>query len=260
MCSINKRIYEEHHKYIDSILYRLCNICNKWYELNNDNFYFSDKSKTKYSPYCKCCHRNKSKKYRQEHKEERIEYDKKDYRKNKKTKNKNAKKWYNNNKDRQRFITKRWQINNRKKVKEYGDKRKNKNHTITNKEWNSCKEYFNFECAYCGMTEELHKNTFKQRLHKEHLIDCGRGDLKNCLPSCKICNSEKHITSFNDWYNINNPKYSRERYLKIYQWVRYDCKNYINKKEDKHKTKEKENRQKPNNKNILDLTRVHNYI
>jgi len=80
------------------------------------------------------------------------------------------------------------------------------------------------------MSEFEHRKIFKTDLHKEHLIDDGRNDLKNCVPSCKSCNSEKHIDTFNQWYNPSNPKYSREKYLKIYNWIRFECKKYIQKK------------------------------
>jgi hypothetical protein len=83
------------------------------------------------------------------------------------------------------------------------------------------------------MTEKEHRKINKQDLHKEHLIDCGRNDLKNCVPSCKSCNSEKHTDSLNNWYNSNNPKYTVEKYLKIYLWIRFECKKYIKRKRNK---------------------------
>ncbi|WP_369077330.1 HNH endonuclease [Paenibacillus elgii] len=90
--------------------------------------------------------------------------------------------------------------------------------------------YFNFRCAYCGKTWEQNKKETNKDLHKDHVIHDGRNDLKNCVPSCANCNSRKHEKSFNTWYNIHNHIYSKERYLKIYNWIRYDCHTYIKKK------------------------------
>lgn len=98
-----------------------------------------------------------------------------------------------------------------------------------------CLEYFNNCCAYCGMTLEEHKDKYNQNLHKEHVTSCGRNDLKNCVPSCKVCNSEKSTTSFNDWYNIKNIKYSKDRYMKICKWIKEDCKLYIKNKRTKRR-------------------------
>lgn len=121
--------------------------------------------------------------------------------------------------------SKSWQRNNKDKLLEYKMNRGNKFHKISTKEWSYCKEYFNYECAYCGMHESVHKQAYKQQLHKEHVIHDGRNDIKNCIPSCRVCNSSKHTSTLSEWYNINNPNYTRERYLKIYEWLRYDCKN-----------------------------------
>lgn len=120
----------------------------------------------------------------------------------------------------------KWLRNNKDKVRQYRLNRvSNKKHKIPKEEWIRCKEYFNFSCAYCGMTEVEHKNKYNQQLHKEHVIHDGRDDIKNCVSSCKICNSCKNISSLNNWYNTNNINYSRERYLKIYNWIRYDSKS-----------------------------------
>jgi hypothetical protein len=115
-------------------------------------------------------------------------------------------------------------------MKIYNKKHNKKKHKISKVEWDNCKKYFDYSCAYCGMTEEEHRKIYKQDLHKEHVIDDGRNDLKNCVPSCKMCNSEKHEDSLNNWYNKNNLRYDYSRYSKIYNWIRYDCKKYVKKK------------------------------
>lgn len=119
-----------------------------------------------------------------------------------------------------------WQRNNKDKIKGYRLARDaNKKHSIPEKEWKRCKEFFDYRCAYCGLDEIEHKKLYKQQLHKEHVIHDGRNDIKNCVPSCKSCNGSKHTKTLNGWYNTVNLNYSYERYMKIYQWIRFDCKN-----------------------------------
>ena len=81
------------------------------------------------------------------------------------------------------------------------------------------KEYFNNECAYCGLPLELHKEIVGQDLHKEHKDHNGANDLSNCVPACRLCNSTKHDKEFDDWYNKSNPNYTKSRYNKIIRWT-----------------------------------------
>jgi hypothetical protein len=85
------------------------------------------------------------------------------------------------------------------------------------------------------MPEDEHKEIFKEQLHEEHVIDIGRSDLKNCIPSCKSCNSKKHKSTLNQFYNETNPDYTYDRYYKIYQWLIFDYKNFIKPKRQKRK-------------------------
>ena len=145
---------------------------------------------------CKKCTIELSRKYRKDHLGERVEYDKK-YR----------------------------TIN---KVKEYSRYRsQHKKHKITKQEWEMCKKYFNYECAYCGLPLSEHyytRNGITKNgdFHKEHVDHEGNNGLSNCVPSCGSCNSSKWKSELNEWYNINNPKYSEERYNKIMQWLNGD--------------------------------------
>jgi hypothetical protein len=122
--------------------------------------------------------------------------------------------------------------NNKERFSKYNRNRKEKNHNIYDKEWELCKQYFNYKCAYCG--KPLNKNYITRNgktklfdFDREHVIFNGKDNLSNCVPSCLICNNEKKRESLNDWYNANNPNYTYERYYKIYQWMRYDYKKYI---------------------------------
>lgn len=72
-------------------------------------------------------------------------------------------------------------------------------------------------------------------LHREHVDDDGSADLDNCVPSCQSCNSEKHTSTLDDWYNSSNYKFEQWRYDKIIKWITEDYKKYIEDKPAKRK-------------------------
>jgi hypothetical protein len=119
------------------------------------------------------------------------------------------------------------------KMKIYSQNHQHKEHNITEEEWKMCKEYFNNNCAYCGLPIEEHFMKYngslrKSDLHKEHVDNNGSNDLSNCIPSCQSCNSQKWEFEFDKWYNENNPNFTQERYDKIIKWLNEDYIIYIN--------------------------------
>lgn len=138
-----------------------------------------------------------------------------------------SKEWWKNNKEYKAKYFKEYQNNNKDKIKAYQEKRQNKNHSISKKEWESCKQYFDNKCAYCGVTEQEAKKEQGQYFHKEHMIHDGSNGIENCVPACKSCNSSKHIYGLEDWYK-QQKYYTEERYNKIIKWVTEDYK-YIKK-------------------------------
>jgi hypothetical protein len=122
-----------------------------------------------------------------------------------------------------------WQQNNRDKTRQYTKDRKPKVHKITDREWYDCRLYFNFRCAYCGKSWEENKKETNKDLHRDHVVFDGRNDLKNCIPACNSCNSSKGEYTLNEWYKTQS-FFVRERYLAIYQWIRFDVKKYIKRK------------------------------
>jgi hypothetical protein len=138
-----------------------------------------------------------------------------------------------NEKSRKKGNYIRWQRQNTDKLRDYRIKREqHKKHEITSEEWESCKNYFSFRCAYCGLAIEDHfvsyrGETFLGDFHKEHVDDKGSNDLTNCVPSCKSCNSLKSNSEFEEWYNENNIVFSNGRLQKIIKWVNSDHKKYM---------------------------------
>jgi hypothetical protein len=94
----------------------------------------------------------------------------------------------------------------------------NKKHNIKKEEWEICKKFFNNECAYCGISEKEHRETYFQDLHKDHVVHDGSNSLENCVPSCKPCNSSKHDWAMYEWYSIQK-FFSVKRLKKINKWL-----------------------------------------
>lgn len=202
---------------------RLCTKCNLEYPFTEEYFYKNTTGKL--TTPCKRCRIDAQKERYKKNKEVYNDRSRRHYKENRERYIELVTQWNRDNREKARQIQREWQKNNKDKLREYQQQRwSNKKHSIPEKEWKRCKEYFDYKCAYCGMYEEDHKKKYKQQLHKEHVIHDGRNDIKNCVPSCKICNGSKHTATLNQWYNISHPNYSRERYVKIYQWLRYDCK------------------------------------
>ncbi len=44
--------------------------------------------------------------------------------------------------------------------------KRKKKHRLSKQEWKSCKEYFNNECAYCGLPIEEHFRKYAGKLQK----------------------------------------------------------------------------------------------
>jgi 5-methylcytosine-specific restriction endonuclease McrA len=132
--------------------------------------------------------------------------------------------------------TREWVKSNSEYKKEYGKKyrqsqdvkekyklynQNHRRHKITDEEWILCKEFFDYSCAYCGISEFEAKKIFNQKLHKDHIDHNGLNDITNCVPACKGCNSEKWEHPFDYWYNESNSKFSVDRYEKIISWIEF---------------------------------------
>lgn len=219
-------------KIIDGIEYKRCTKHYHYYPNENewlpatDEFFYRNNANSKLQPYCRECAKKKylDWKHNNPKKNKRL-YDKWNH-----SEKGRAYRLRNNKNYRDRGGQREWARKHPDRIKFYANKKHK--HTITNKEWEQCKKYFTHRCAYCGLKIEDHYITRRGitklgDFHKEHVVDCGKDTLGNCIPSCGQCNSEKNDKSLNNWYNINNPKYSYERYHQIYLWIRYDYKKYI---------------------------------
>jgi len=123
-----------------------------------------------------------------------------------------------NNKVKIKEAHRKWRKGNPEKVSEYGRKRRTIRRklsaTLTSKQWEKCKEYFNYSCAYCGKSSPL------ERDHFIALTNNGEYSRDNIIPACRICNASKSNREFSVWY----PKYrhySKKREKKILDYLNY---------------------------------------
>jgi hypothetical protein len=210
---------------------KVCKVCNE--EKDTNEFYGQLKKRANgeeyyyYNSYCKECAKVKSLKRHHTHKEEYNKRSKQWYAKNKTQVLEEKKVYILDKKDQYAAVQKEWRGNNKDKTKVYADAYNVKKFKLKEKQWKSCKEYFNYCCAYCGITEIEAKETQGKNLNKEHAINLGNNDLSNCIPSCTSCNSSKNRNDYTDWYTPENPAYSTERYILIEKWLKEDHKKYI---------------------------------
>jgi hypothetical protein len=202
--------------------YKICTICNRNFPKTEEYFYKNKtNSKDGLSPWCKECAIAKQQKRQNDNPERLKKYTKQRYI-NKKDNYfiPMAAEYRDKHRENYKIWSKQWRKENPNKCREYQEERKqHKEHKITNEEWKQCKQYFNYSCAYCGMSEEEHKKKFNQQLHKEHAINDGGNGIENCVPSCKSCNGIKHKLDWNIWLNEENINYTIERYNKILEWL-----------------------------------------
>jgi hypothetical protein len=217
---------------INGILEKQCTKCNEWFADTEENFYYKNRSKPEmgFVPRCKRCSIEDTQEYERNDPEKVRNCRLRSYQKHKESKNQRNKNWQSKNREHLKEYNKQYIKDNPEKVKEYGYKRLNKNHKISEKEWNSCKEYFNNSCAYCGMSETEHKTKHKNRgLNKEHVDHEGSVYLDNCVPACYRCNLCKWLYPMEEWYR-KQQYFDEERLQKILKWVNEDYKQFEKKK------------------------------
>lgn len=214
--------WNELHKIIDGIDHKLCNRCELYYPATTENFYKNDKNGIDgLYPYCVVCAKIKADKWAADNRERNLEL--------KRRSNKRPKalirQTENTRRRRKEGYFKKFFIKHPNKQREYNKRHGNKKHMISDKEWDACRLYFDYRCAYCGKSWEQNKLETKKDLHKEHAHDDGLNDLSNCVPACRDCNSKKHEKELTVWFN--EITITEERKFKIIKWLEHDHLKYI---------------------------------
>lgn len=128
----------------------------------------------------------------------------------------NKQEYYKKNKDRIKKYNKYYSKNNLEAIRTCTNRRKSRENnlpsTFTIEEWEECKSYFDYECAYCGK---------KRKLEQEHFVPVSKGGgytQDNIIPACSKCNNNKRAKVFEDWYS-EKEFYSKEREDKIFEYL-----------------------------------------
>jgi hypothetical protein len=223
----DKQKYNNIHRINNSDIEKICSICGEWLPCNEEFFYKNKSSGIDgFNPYCKECARRKSREYKSKHLEECLRKEYEYYHNNTEKRKLKIYEYTEKHKDHYIELSKQWRQNNKDKIKQYNYDRYNKNHKIYSKEWENCKQYFNYECAYCGISEIKAKEQQGQNLHKEHVNHEGANDLSNCVPSCRKCNTSKHTEDMKTWYKKQS-FYDKDKLNKIHKWLDSDYKLYM---------------------------------
>jgi Pyruvate/2-oxoacid:ferredoxin oxidoreductase delta subunit len=213
---INK--WNDTHKIIDEVDHKLCNKCNTYNPSTAEYFYPNDKNGIDgLYPYCIKCAIISAADWSKDNREKVLK-SKRKYNKTPKAiqaMKDNSKRW------RESGRSLEYQRSIKDKLPIYRDN--HNDHDITDEEWESCLNYFNWSCAYCTFPYDLHIEMFGQQLHKEHVIHKGSNYVENCVPACRSCNSQKHDKDINEWYNKNNVNFSKRRFNKIIKWTTKDA-------------------------------------
>lgn len=218
--------YELNHKFVDGVEFKLCNHCTEWFPMNDEHFYKNKSSPDSFNPYCKECTKLRLKRWRKENPEKQINIDFVRRTNNPEYFKKKRRNYYENNKEREREYYKKWINENKDRLPSY--RNNSRKHDITDHEWLACLEFFNYECAYCGLSEVEQVKKFNHQFHKDHVYSDGSNYVDNCVPSCASCNTSKSDTNFNDWYNESNPNYTKRRLNKIVKWMTKECLKALN--------------------------------
>lgn len=168
-----------------------------------------------------------NKQWRQKNKDYIKEYDKQWRKENKEKLKERNKQWRQENKDYMKLYNRQYLKENPDRYRQNNQKRKaikkRLPHTLTLDQWEKIKNDFNNECAYCGKTEQEHKEEFNEQLHQEHFIPLSEGGEythNNIIPACRSCNCSKHNTDFFEWYPTYE-HYNEEREQFILEYLGY---------------------------------------
>lgn len=222
-----EEIYWQKHKIINDIMNKQCSKCSEWFPETIEYFYMRNKAKPELglNAECKECTKKQSLKYINEHWDGFIENVRRYIR------NPKGKAVMKRNQIKQKEYHKEYIKNNKIRLNEYAKVKRHKKHDITNSEWKSCCEIFDWKCAYCGKTYEDNYKEHHEQFHKEHVDNNGYLDLRNCVPACKNCNSIKHEMTLDELLEANYIEgFTKEEYDKIIWWTTEGYKDYIEEK------------------------------
>ena len=207
---------------------KICNKCGKLLVANTMNFNKKKSGKYGVRPECKKCKSKLDKQYYEDNKEQ-IKERRKQYNKQYREDNKEYyKQYYEDNKEQIKERKKQYyeensyiffNANNKRRQRE-----ENQGSGITKEQWFDMMEFFDWKCAYSGITLN------KDNRSIDHIIALNNGGLNevwNCVSMLRSLNISKHANDMLEWYT-QQEFYSEERLNKIYEWQKYAFEKYSN--------------------------------
>lgn len=232
---------------------KLCKMCGIEHDATTEFFYRCKKSKDGLFNICKSCKRQVDRQYKDENRD-KLSIWRKQFRQNNKEK---VAQWHREYRQQNRetiaSYTKKYQQENRERLnanrkrlnalkpetperrrrrydsdkensrirtQQYNARKRKLPATLTKKEWEYCKSYFEHKCAYCGSDKNL---------EREHFIALSNGGgftKENIVPSCKRCNCSKGQRDFFKWYP-EHISYSEERENKILLYLNIEQRKVV---------------------------------
>jgi len=207
---------------------RICSTCKRELPLTKEYYPIKNRMENYFDTWCRKCHAEYNKLYREKNKETLVKYDKKYYQDNKESisvrhKGYKKNKVYIQDKIKEAARKRIWCRNNVDKMRRHGQRRRSAKKdlpaTLTLLQWNLIKKHFNYKCAYCG------KSLLLQQDHFVPLTKGGEYSHNNIIPACGPCNYSKNNKSFFDWYPYYKD-YSKKREKDILEFLCYNSTRY----------------------------------
>lgn len=194
---------------------KTCKKCGETFPLTEQYFQKRKDSKDGFRNECKACRKSYLAKYKQKNSEKIREMDKKynqinrdkriEYKRTNRDRLRECDKLYKKKnreliREQERRYRKRHpeivRLRNKIKLQRYKAKVKRLPRDFTKDDWINCLEYFNNECAYCGVSGK--------NLEQDHFVPVNKGGgytKDNIVPACKSCNGSKQDNDFEAWYS-----------------------------------------------------------
>lgn len=130
------------------------------------------------------------------------------------------------NKDKKKKYYSEWKNNGGQIIRNINNRKRSAKilllkHDFTKEEWLEVLDYFNYSCAYCGLTEEESIIIYNKKLCQEHVIpviDGGEYTKGNIVPACCSCNTSKCQMSLEKFY-VHKDVFTENNYNNILMYL-----------------------------------------
>ena len=191
---------------------KICHVCKKELPATSEYFNKYKRARDGFRYECKECHREASRKHYFDNHEKYLDKHQ-EWRSNNKENIRVYHKHYNKvNKEIRNAYGRQYYANN-KEIYIIKDQRRraliaNLPNDFTKEDWKNVLNLFNYECAYCGSTEDI---------TQDHIIPVKKGGgytVNNIIPACRTCNCSKQDTDMEEWFRYQD-SFTKERLSNI---------------------------------------------